>query len=425
MKKNTVSFPKVVKIYQKYNIKKSIKDIQKAINFELSNLKLEEKIFFGDKIAITAGSRGITNFTEILSALVKKLKELGAIPFIVPAMGSHGHATSNGQEEVLAKLGITERTIGCPIKSSMEVVKIGTTKENLPIFLDKYAYEADHIVVVNRIKPHTEFKGSIESGLMKMMVIGLGKKRGAEEYHNFMVRNGYSNTIISVAREVLKLSPIIFGLGIVENQKKETAIIKAILPENIEETEKKLLIKAKEWMPKIPFKGIDLLVIDQMGKDISGSGMDPNIVQRHVARCANFPAKSNILRIFVRDLSPNSYGNADGIGLADFTTKKLVDKIDRNAMYMTCLTSNVPELGRIPIYFERDFDAIKNALNSCGLSRFKEAKIVRIKDTNHLQELEVSEALLEQVKFMNNIEILTEPYFMKFDKYGNLIDIFN
>jgi Lactate racemase N-terminal domain len=412
-------YPKMIKIMQTFPAN-AIADIPFEIRKTLKKIDLGQTVSPGESVAITAGSRGIAHMAKILFEIVQVLKEIGAQPFIVPAMGSHGGATAEGQKMVLEKFGITTASMGVPIKATMAVVSIGTTPDGLPVFIDEAAARAEHIVVVNRIKPHTEFKGPVESGLMKMAAIGLGNQQGAELYHRAVIQYGYYHIIRSVAREVIRRSPILFGLAVVENQSDETAVIRAVRPEDIEKTEEELLVVAKARIPKIPFNPIDLLIVDLMGKDISGSGMDPNVIGRQIVQFADFTTETRITRILVRDLSERSYGNADGIGLADFTTKRLVDKIDRQTMYTGCLTAGAPECGRIPIYFDTDREAVDAALKSIGLVTPEQAKIVHITSTLHLREMEISEALLPDAERDPAVETIGRLHPMKFDDDGSL-----
>jgi len=412
-------FPKMYRIRQTFD-RTSVRDIQQAVTDELNRLSFSEKLRPGHSIAITAGSRGISNIALILKTIVEYLRPLRTQPFLFPAMGSHGGATAEGQTDLLKHYQITEDLIGAPILSSMEVVEIGQTKGNLPVCVDKKAYQADHIIVVNRIKPHTKFKGPIESGLMKMMGIGMGKQKGADLYHKAAIEYGFPKIIEDAARVVLKNAPILFGLGIVENGYDETAKVVGLMPEEIEAEEKDLLSHAKAMMPKLPFNEIDLLIVDEMGKDISGVGMDPNVTGRNRDIIGTFPHPTCVKRLFVRDLTDSSNGNAIGIGLADLATKRLVEKIDSQATYMNCITAISLEKASIPMHFETDLEAIQVALGSTGLTPPDRTRIVRIKNTLQLDEVEVSEIYLEELKKKSDLEILKGPYPMVFDSSGNL-----
>jgi len=413
-------FPKMYRIRQTFN-RTSVGGIAQAVRAELTNLPLRETVRPGDQVAITAGSRGISHIAPILKMIVEHLNVLGAKPFIFPAMGSHGGATAEGQIGLLRHYQITEEEIGVPILSSMEVVETGKTEGGLPVYIDKNALQADHIIVVNRIKPHTKFKGPIESGLMKMMAIGMGKQKGADLYHKAAIEHTFPKIIVDAARVVLKKAPILFGLGIVENGYDETAKVAGLKPEEIEAKEKDLLSLAKRIMPKLPFDEIDLLIVDEMGKDISGIGMDPNVTGRNRDIMGAFPHPTHVKRLFVRDLTASSDGNAIGIGLADVTTKRLVEKINRQATYMNCITAISLEKGSIPIYFETDQEAIRVALGSMGLVQSERSRVVRIRNTLQLDEVEVSEAYGDELLQRSDLEMLEGPTPMGFDSQGNLL----
>lgn len=396
-------------------------DIPKEVAAEIARIKPERIVAAGQSVAITVGSRGIANLPLVIAEIIRQLRKIGAQPFIVPAMGSHGGATAEGQKRILEHYGITAKTMGVPVESSMEVVQVGATEDGIPVYVDKNAAGADHIVVVNRIKPHTDFQAEIESGLLKMMTIGLGKQKGADRYHNAIVRLGHYRVLVSVAREILKHGKIAFGIAVVENQREETEIIRAVAAADIENTEKELLIKAKRLFPIIPFSPIDLLIVDWMGKEISGTGMDQKVIGRSVTPYHNPLSQPVIMRIFVRDLTPASGGNATSIGNADFTTRRLVDKIDYQATYVNAITSSCPEAVRIPIYFENDRRAVEAALKTVGDVAPEAARVVHIASTLHLERMNISEALLEEAESMEAISVTGPPRPMKFDDGGNLI----
>jgi hypothetical protein len=418
-----MKYPAMIRIRQNFNTH-SIQNPAQAVRSEIAKIKPHEVITPGKSVAITVGSRGIANLAIVLAELVSEIKEIGAKPFLVPTMGSHGGATAEGQMKIIEHYGITEDTMDAPIKSSMEVVEIGSTTDGVPVLLDQNAARADHIIVVNRVKPHTDFKGEIESGLMKMMAIGLGKQKAADHYHNVFMRLGHYHVLTSVAREIMRQCPIAFGLALVENQKDETEIIRAIPPEKIEETERDLLIKAKDFLPRIPFDPIDILIVDEMGKDISGTGMDQNVIARSVIPYHQVPTTPKITRIFIRDLSAGSEGNATAIGNADFTTQRLVDKIDRHATYMNAITSSCPEAVRIPPYYDSDQEVIETALNTIGDIEPHQARIVHILNTLKLEEMLISETMLTEAEQMDDINIIAAAAPMNFDARGNLISDF-
>jgi hypothetical protein len=395
----------------------SLRDIPSAIRETMRPLHLRDKVKPGQTVAVTAGSRGIANIARITRAVVDELKALELKPFIVPTMGSHGGATAEGQRTVLEHYGITEAAMGCPIRSSMEVVQIGEVK-GIPVFCDKNVWGADHIAVVARIKAHTDFTGEIESGLFKMMAIGLGKQHGAEHYHRAGHAYGYAEVFPLVGKKVLETARILFGVGLVENGYEETAKVQALLPKDFEAGEKALLQDAKAWMARLPFDVLDLLIVDDLGKNISGAGMDTNVIGRPFVQKALDRPK--IRRIVVRDLTPESGGNAVGIGMADVTTRRLVDKINYQAMYMNAITSGVSEGAKVPMTFDTDREAIQVALAMIGLTPPERARIVRIKTTLHLTEMDVSEALLPEVKANERLSVVTQPAPFAFDAQGHL-----
>jgi hypothetical protein len=372
----------------------------------------------GDIVAVGAGSRGIANVDVIVGATVRWLRDLGARPFVFPAMGSHGGGTAEGQLSVLEHYGITEATMGCPVRATMDVTQVGEAL-GLPVWLDRYAAEADWIGLVNRIKPHTDFKGSIESGLFKMMTIGLGKWKGAVQYHRANVSHGYETVITAVGREMLTKARIGFGVGIVENGYDETAQVEAFGARELEAGERRLLKSAREWMARLPFSPIDVLIVEQIGKNISGSGMDTNVIGRPTNPFEPFPADPKILWIVALDITEESYGNATGLGNADFTTRRLVDKIDMKATLINCITACAPWGARIPATYETDREAIETALDCIGLTPPERARVVRIKNTLVLGELEVSEAFAAEVARRSDLTILGEAP-LRFDATGRL-----
>jgi hypothetical protein len=415
-------FPDMIRLRQTFD-RTVVTDIPGAVLAELKKLSLEQRVKPGQRVALTGGSRGVANIALILKTVVDYLKSLGARPFIFPAMGSHGGATAEGQTAMLAHYDVTETFIGAPVLSSMDAVEISRTQDGVPVFIDKNALAADWIIVVNRIKPHTKFKAPIESGLMKMMAIGMGKRKGAEYYHKAAIQHTFAKIIVDAGREVLKKAPILCGLGLVENGYDQTALIAALLPDELEEREKELLILAKEMMPRLPFNEIDLLIIDEMGKDISGTGIDPNVTGRNRDILGVFPHPVNAKRLFVRDLTAASDGNANGIGFADLTTKRLVDKIDRVSTYMNCITAISIEKAAIPMYFETDRECIEVALGSVGLIPPERSRIVRIKNTLQLDEVEVSEIYRDEISNRRDLDILEGPYSLPFDAPGNLVPL--
>ena len=414
-----MSLPKMVRVKQLFP-RAFFDDVREAVQSELVSIGVESIIKSGDTVAVGAGSRGVANIAATIKAIVEFLKDLGARPFIFPAMGSHGGATPEGQTEVLHHYGISEQTMGVPIKSTMDTKIMGETADGLPVFLDQHAADADHVVPVNRVKSHTDFNGSIESGIMKMLAIGVGKQRGANMYHRAFFSYGFEHVIRTSAALLIDSGKVPFGFALVENAYGETALAKAIPATDILSTEQKLLAHSKEISAKLPFDTLDLLIVDWMGKNISGTGMDTNVIGRYMQNFEPEPEKPSYLRILVCDLTGESAGNATGIGLADFTTKRLVDKFDKEATYMNCITSLGPQKSRIPFHFDTDREAITVALDTIGLRPPEDARIVRIESTLKLSQIHISESLLESAQLMSSLEILSEPEPFDFDSNGNL-----
>lgn len=415
-----VEFPEMYSIEQIFPEKK-VEDLTATIKAEMAKVKLDEAVNPGDTVAITAGSRGIARMPDILKGIVTEVKKVGGEPIIVPAMGSHGGATAEGQKEVLEGYGITKEYVGAPIKSSMETVQVGETDFGLPVFMDKIAYNAEAIIPLNRVKVHTDFSAVTESGILKVMAIGLGKQKGAATIHDHGLK-GLKEYIPEVAKVMIDNAPVIFGVGIVENAYEELYTVEAILPQNIHKREQELLAKQKDLMPGLPFEEIDVLFIDEMGKDISGVGIDTNVIGRMKIKGAKEPEYPDIEFIIVSNLKDSSHGNATGIGLADITTRRLFEKIDLDQTYANIITSTFPERGKIPIIAENDELALKIALKMVGNINYEEAKIVRIKNTLELTELEVSKAFLDVVEKRENLE-LVEKSGLEFDEAGMLIEV--
>ncbi len=412
-----MTLPKMYRVRQKLADQR-VADIPAAVHAAMAKARLPIKP--GDTVAVGAGSRGIANIAVVVGAAVSYLKKMGAKPFVFPAMGSHGGATPEGQLEVLEHYGITEATMGCPLRATMEVVQVGEAL-GLPVWCDKIANGADWIGVVNRIKPHTDFKGEIESGLFKMMAIGLGKHQGAKQYHAAMVKHTYEKVITTVGREMLAKARIGFGLGIVENGYDETACIEAFNAADLEAGERRLLKDARKWMARLPFSDLDVLVVEEVGKNISGAGMDPNVIGRTLHTFENFPRDPRILRIVALDLTEVTMGNATGIGNADFTTKLLAGKIDWRKTSINVLTSSAPNAAMLPLTFETDQVAVESALGCIGLTPPEQARLVHVKNTLMLGEMECSESLLSEIRQSPNLEIIGEAHPLAFDAAGRII----
>ncbi len=412
-----IELPKLVPIRQKFKALK-LENISMAVDMEFSKEVIKNSIRPGSKIAIAVGSRGIVNLEEIVRQTVINLKRLGAKPIIIPAMGSHGGATPEGQIKVLKEYGITEEKVGAPVVSSMETQKIAETEHGVPVYFDKNAYQCDGVIVVNRIKPHTDFKGSFESGLMKMLVIGLGKHKGATFIHNM----GFEkfNTIIPEAGEqILRKTNILFGIAILENACDETARVEAVPADTLFIREPELLNEAKAYMGYLIPRNFDVLLVEEIGKDISGAGMDPNIVGRPGSGLPGFDGPS-FQKLVVMDLTERTKGNACGIGMADLTTKSLVEKIDFTYLYTNSITSTVLEPAKLPIAMNNEKEAIVIALRTSNMVNLPEAKIVFIKNTLELNKILISEALLEEIGARDDIEILGKAQPMSFDEAGRI-----
>jgi len=398
-----------------------VEDVAAEVAQQLATLQLGERIKPGESVAISAGSRGIANIAVIIKAIVEHLQGLGAVPFIVPAMGSHGGGTAEGQQAILAGYGITEDYTGAEIRSSMETVIVDQTPQGIPVHFDKYAYEADHVFVCGRVKPHTGFVGEIESGLLKMMLIGLGKHAGAKIYHRAILDYSFGEIITAVADSVLQKCGIVAGLAIVENAYDQTALLEAVAPENFVEREKQLLLQAKQWMPRLPFKEIGLLIIDEIGKDISGSGLDTNVVGRkYNDHRATDQDDVTVKRIFVRGLTYDTHGNACGLGMAEFTNTRTVESVDHRITAINSLTGGHPSAAMIPVHYDSDREVLDAALPTVGLADPENARIVHISNTLHVGEVLVSEVYLPEVEARDDLEIIDGPYEMEFDAAGNL-----
>jgi hypothetical protein len=416
-------FPEVLRVRQAFD-PAFIADIPSRIAQEISGLDLEERLKSGDTVAVTAGSRGIANLPIIIRSVVQELQKRGARPFVIPAMGSHGGATAEGQKSLLEHYGVTEGAMGVPIRATMETSQIGETSDGIPVFVDQNALAADHIAVVNRVKPHTDFDGEIESGVTKMMAIGLGKHKGALHYHRANIRYGYYHVITSVAEVIKRNCQILLGLGVVENSYDQTAIIRAMRPAAIDAEERKLLCLAKSLLARLPFDSGDVLLIDEMGKDISGTGIDTNVVGRSVNQRERAPLKPVFTRIVVRRLSEGTNGNATGVGLADVVTRRLVNSIDTRPTYINAVTSTNIEGSRIPLTCNNDRDALETAISTSGVQKASELRFVWIRNTLKLDEFIASEAYTNEIEAHPGLRIVEPVGFVSFDAQGNLVELF-
>jgi hypothetical protein len=419
--------PKMLEMGQSYPPSPKL-DFSHVIREQFAQQGLREKVKPGMRIALGVGSRGITNLKEIVKAALGVLTEAGARPFIVPAMGSHGGATAEGQIQVLAEYGVTPETMGVPIEASMAVKKIGTAFDVVDVVFSVPALEADGVVVLNRVKPHTDFRGTLGSGIQKMMVIGFGKQVGANNAHRAAAHMGYEVVLREIAQMILGAAPIFCAIALVEDQHHQTAEIEVLRPENIVREEGRLFKKAESLLARLPFDEIDLLIIDRIGKDISGSGMDTNVIGRDIDGYKSTLHSSNtvtprVSRIFVRDLTPASNGNGIGIGMADFTTARFVKSLNLQYTYMNALTSLGMLGAKIPIYFDSDRDAIQAALASLAAPHPEKVRVVRIADTLNLERFQVSEACVGATNGHPGVTTAGAPRDMQFDSSANLLPL--
>ena len=403
-----------------------VQDIPRAVAQELARTGALERIRPGDEIAITAGSRGIACLPEILKTIVSLVREHGGAPFIFPAMGSHGGGTAEGQKALLAGLGIDEQSVGAPIRSSMEVVCLGEAANGLPVYLDAIAARAQGIIVVNRIKKHTNFDGPVESGLCKMAVIGMGKHVQALAVHQYGNR-GLREYILPIAEVVFSRAKVLAGLGILEGAAGQVAELVGLRPEEIIAREPELLKRAKELAPKIPFPELDLVLVERMGKEISGTGMDCYVIGRkRIIGEPEWPEAPRISSLVVLDLTDASHGNALGVGLADFTTKRLVNKIDWGVTRANILTSGNLERGKLPLVYDTDQEALEAAAFRERARPLEALRVVCLRDTLHLRYLLVSAALLKEAGAggQGELEVIKGPMPLPFDAQGNWISPF-
>lgn len=413
-----IILPRLFFVRQKFKSTR-LKNIDKVIQLEFSREEIKQLLKPGQRIAVAVGSRGIANLKEIVIETILNLKKAGTIPFIVTAMGSHGGATEEGQAQVLANFGITAETVGVPIVSSMDTVKLATTITDIPVNFDKQAYQADGIVIINRVKPHTSFRGPIESGLMKMLAIGLGNHKGASYIHSLGFEQ-FGQVVPEVGKLVLEKTKTLFGVAILENAYDETARIELVSASRIIEREPELLQEAKAYMPRLVPRTFDVLVIEQIGKEISGAGMDPNIVGRRGVNSPGFDAP-NFQKTVVLDLTDKTNGNAMGIGLADVTTRDLVNKINFSSVYANAITSTSLIAAKIPVVMNTEKEAIVIALRTCNQIKVSQAKIVLIKNTLELDGILVSEPVLEDIQDRGDIEVVGEAKDFVFDEQGKLL----
>ena len=404
----TVELPRVALVGQRIDSPPALTDIRESVREALDAVELPS-----GSVAIGVGSRGVAGVGGVVAALVEALQESGAEPFVVPAMGSHGASTAEGQAEVLAHLGVGEESVGCPVRATMETVKIGETASGVAVYMDRNAYEADSVIVVNRVKPHTAFRGTVESGPTKMLAIGLGKQRGAHSIHSAGWENIH-RTIPEAARVAVESGKVAFGLATVENSGEEPCRIVAIPAEKLEQAEAPLLEEAKKNLARLPFDEIDILIVDEIGKNISGDGADPNVTGRYPTTAAS--GGPRVERMVYLGLTEETGGNANGLGMADVVTERLAGSMDRPATYLNALTSTTPAPVKTPMVMPTDEMAVAAALTMCAGVEPRDARLVRIENTLKLGKIWVSEALLQEVKANERLEVLEDPQPMRFEE---------
>lgn len=409
-------FPPMIRIRQKYDEQK-IENISEHFLGQLQYLQNRE--IAGKRIAIAVGSRGVPHLVEILKVLSTALKRWNAFPFIVPSMGSHGGATAEGQEMLLRGYGITEAAVGAPIISDMAVEQYGEV-EGIPLYCDRAASKADGIIIVNKIKPHTDFRGDIESGLCKMIAIGLGKHKGATALHAAGFAQ-FPRLLPKVAETFLHKMPVLCGIGLVQNAYDEICALEVTTPDRLIETDKRLLKLAKERIARFKFDALDVLIIDQIGKNISGFGFDPNVVGRINSGLPGFSDILQLRRLFIRGITPETEHNGCGISAADITTRRCLNEIDWETVWTNMITSTMIHGGKIPMYMNNDREALFVAIQSCGTVRPDKMRLARIQNTLRLSEIEVSRALYEEIRHRPDVEYLDGPYDLQFDAEGNLL----
>ena len=410
---------RVVPIRQRFE-DRGLPDVAAAVRDAMESAQWTSAVAPGSRIAIGVGSRGIANIPVITRAVADFWRSRGINPFIIPVMGSHGSATAEGQAAVLARYGITEESMGVPVVSSLEVVKIGTTPEGIDVSMDRAAYESDGVMLVSRVKWHTAFAGRLESGVHKMMAIGLGKWEGAKRYHVFGLRLGLEQVIRSVGRVMLETGRMLGGLAILEDAYHHTAEVHALGAAGMAEREEELLDRVKQWKAGIPAGELDLLIVDEIGKNISGAGMDSKVVNRGAIGRNVLPEVVKIMRIYALDLTAESGGNATGMGYCDAISDRLFQKIDFQSTWLNAFTASHPAVGACPPHFADDRTAIEKLIMTCGKLDPSECSIARIRNTMKLGELLVSENLLAEIERDARIDVTGPPAELEFDSAGNL-----
>ena len=412
----SVPVPRLAKVRQHFP-RPLLADVDTVLRVALRQSPALATVRNGHRIAITAGSRGISNIDKITRTIAAVVRECGAEPFVIPAMGSHGGASAAGQLAVLASLGITEASVGAPLRATMDAVTLGKTADGITVKMDRFAYEADAVIVVNRVKAHTSFRGHYESGLAKMIAIGLGKQQGAEACHGAGL-GCMAKNIEQIARVALAAGKIFLGVALVENAYDETCHVEVLPAEKIMSREPELLAMANANMPRLMLPPFDVLIVDEIGKNISGTGMDANIIGRFTSE--GIADRHYMQRIAVLDLTAESHGNGHGMGLADVCTRRLFDKLDLEQTYPNPLTARVPLSAKIPMIMNNDLLAIQAAIKTCWGVSEPSVRLVRIKNTLQIETIEVSESLLAEVDRQPGLELIEQARSLAFNSGGNL-----
>ena len=413
---DNIKLPQIMKVSQTFDNTK-LDDVEGDLNQKLIDKNIKDKIKPGMRIAITGGSRGISFYKELMKTIVSFVKKCGATPFIIPSMGSHGGGTSEGQENMLKKLGITKESVGCEIISSMDVVEVGRTSKDLPVYIDKNAANADGIILLNRVKLHTSFRGKYESGLIKMMAIGLAKRKGADMTH-FLRYENMAENLVEVGKIALNNLNIICGVASIENGYNEVADVFVLNKDEILQEEPKILEKSKRLMPRIYLDDIDVLIVNEIGKNISGTGVDTNIVGRFHTNAAS--GGPNTVKLGFLDISEKSGGNGNGMGLADFVSKKFFRKIDFESTYINAITSTEPNSVKLPLVLDNDKYVFQGCVKLCGVKNIQDIKLVIINNTKELDEIYMSKSAFENAVDKSKVKKESELFDIPFDEEGNL-----
>ena len=418
-----VDLPAFRLVEQQFAVPPAI-DVESALQREWRRLRDSVRLDPGADIAVAVGSRGIDHLQETVRLVLRELLDAGCRPFIVPAMGSHGGATAEGQLEVLASLGITEASMGVPLRATMDVIKVGEVA-GTPLFVDRCVHEADGIVLINRVKPHTDFAGLMGSWLLKMLCVGLGNQVGADAYHRAALTDDLGEIIQRCGRELLRTLPVTFGAAVVENQDHRVCELRLIPAREIELVELLLQTQARALLPGLPLDDIDLLIVEDMGKNISGAGLDPNVIGRTIGRWSVQRTRPRIARILVRGLTAGSHGNASGLGFVDVATPRLIQAIDLDTTAVNAVTACMPEDARLPLTLPTERDAVAAALATVRPHGLEDVRIVHIANTSEVGRLLVSEGCLTALEGREGLEIGATRFWLEFDAQGNIVTPLN